>query len=789
MSACLSNVEIERYTLGTLGDRETRRIREHLSDCEHCRASLEQHRSIQATCASDAGSVLDVTTPVSRDAVPLDTSPEAKLPRHLPQIDGYRITGVLGQGGMGIVYRAVQAKLNRAVALKVLPAIVGSASPAAVSRFQREARSAARLHHTNIVPIYDYGESRDAYYYAMELIDGVPLNELVQVFCDANVTTLSPARLTEILHQSLVDPSAIAPTSDLSQSSVTTSQAGLTTTSTGRGRAYFRQVARWIGDAADALHYAHGAGIIHRDIKPANMILAKDGRIMITDFGLAKSTEDESVTVTGSLLGTVRYLSPEQAMAGRIAVDHRTDIYSLGATMYELLCFQPAFPGTEEKQVLAAIMTRDPMRPRKILHSVPAELETICLKALERSPDQRYDTGRAFAEDLSRFLNDLPIVAQKPSVARRMGKFAKRHRALVVGAIALVLVAAVSALWYREQIRSREAEVDTYLAEGERLLQEESWTDAVAQYDFALQLDPDNVAALGNMVKALMELYENEAKPDSRLLDAAQEYCQRALALEPDRPRLANIHGSLLSLLGDYDGAIAVFDKEIADNPDEPWTLFNRAAVDFLRGAYEEAETRLARAADIGMALDPPYCHALRELASLQLLRGNAEAAKTINKAIDCGVSGFPYFHFVHARIRLSLTECYDPVAALSAATVADDYANRSEPAIKRYLALAYLRKGDPAAAATQARLALKLNGLSCINHLIVAIAEAKLAHPAAAKEAFDIAIEAWPDDLREPGSSRLRLRWGMLWFETADEHIRLRKEAESLLKDLPVQP
>ncbi len=273
------------------------------------------------------------------------------------------------------------------------------------------------------------------------------------------------------------------------------------------------------------------------------------------------------------------------------------------------------------------------------------------------------------------------------------------------------------------------------------------------------------------------------------LLDVAQEYCQRALELDPQKPGLANLHGNLLSLLGDYDGAIEVFDKEIAAHPGEPWTLFNRAAVDFLSGAYEEAETRLARAANIGMAMDPPYCHALRELASLQLLRGNAEAATTINKAIDCGVSGFPYFHSVHARIRLSLTECYDPVAALSAATVADDYANRSEPVIKRYLALANLRKGDPAAAATQARLALKLKGLSCINHLIVAIAEAKLAHPAAAKEAFDIAIEAWPADLREPGNSRRRLRWGMLWFETADEHIRLRKEAESLLRDLPVQP
>ncbi|MEK7731658.1 MAG: serine/threonine-protein kinase, partial [Planctomycetota bacterium] len=465
------------------------------------------------------------------------------------------ILGLLGQGGMGIVYRAVQAKLNRTVALKVLPAIMGAGNPNAVSRFRREAMAAARLHHTNIVPIHDFGESRDAYYYAMDLIVGQPLNTLIRRLADQHAASASPTRLAEMLRDGSREISPIDREELSSRSSVDESSTNIGSGSTGRGRAYYQQVARWMADAADALHYAHGQGIIHRDIKPANLILSHDGRIMVADFGLAKTVDEASVTMTGALLGSLRYVSPEQAMAKRVRVDHRTDIYSLGATLYELLCFQPAFPGSDEKEILGAIIARDPAAPRKIAPTVPSELDTICMKTLEKSPDARYATARALGEDLRRYIQDLPITAKRPGIAKRVVKFVKRRKAPVIAVTAVVLLCAAGLLIVHEQKARREANRQQLVAQiaalresGMFFAHNKKWSEAEPEFRKALDIDPDDVETLLSL--AWTKLEHHKAEPAIAGKPALIEAELAARRVVDQNPSGAEQLGKALALQG-----------------------------------------------------------------------------------------------------------------------------------------------------------------------------------------------------------------------------------------------
>ncbi|MCH8148167.1 MAG: serine/threonine protein kinase, partial [Planctomycetes bacterium] len=359
-----------------------------------------------------------------------------RRPAPLLDIPGYVILCEIGRGGMGVVYKAIQSSLGREVALKVLPSTLATLRSDAVERFRREASAASKLHHHHIIPVYDFGTAHGAYYYAMELASGQPLDVLIKRLGAQNVTTISPTQLAEVL-------STGTPSTGDGDASADDSSALSGSTSTARGRVYYRQVARWMADIADALHYAHGQGVIHRDIKPGNLIIKLDGRIVLADFGLAKVADTESVTVTGSLIGTWRYMSPEQALAKRMPLDHRTDIYSLGATMYEMLVFQPAIQGRDEKEIITQIITKEPTRPRRINPSVPRELETICLKTLEKAPDARYATAQELADDLRRYVDDLPIVARRPGFVGRTAKFLRRHSAEVKTAAGVVAVVAI----------------------------------------------------------------------------------------------------------------------------------------------------------------------------------------------------------------------------------------------------------------------------------------------------------------------------------------------------------
>jgi tetratricopeptide (TPR) repeat protein/predicted Ser/Thr protein kinase len=335
--------------------------------------------------------------------LPLDDA-EGRLPTTIgPPIanwDRYELLDLLGKGGMGSVYKARDHRLGRIIAIKFLL----GADPNLTMRFLREARAQARVDHPNICRVYEVGEVEGRAYIALQFIDGEPLHK-------------AAARM------SLDEKIAV------------------------------------MRDIAVAIQEAHRLGIVHRDLKPANIMVERteDGRWcpIVMDFGLAReATIEPGLTASGALLGTPAYMSPEQARGD--VVDRRSDVYSLGATLYELLTGRPPFSTTALAEVLAQVIHDDPSAPRSLVPNLPIDLETIALKCLAKDPTQRYPSARALADDLGRYLNGEPILGRRLSLWQRLRRRARRHRALVtLGASSLAIILAVAAFGVRAWISAR----------------------------------------------------------------------------------------------------------------------------------------------------------------------------------------------------------------------------------------------------------------------------------------------------------------------------------------------
>jgi serine/threonine protein kinase len=348
----------------------------------------------------------------------------------------FHILREVGRGGMAVVYEAEQISLGRRVALKVLP-FAATMGPRQLQRFHNEARAAASLHHPNIVPVYAVGQERGVHHYAMQFIDGQTLAAMVADLRQRGGRAPTPEAQPTTPHVAGA-PAPTAPVAD------TGARAAASTERGPLDRAYFRRVAELGIQAAEALDHAHQMGIVHRDVKPANLMVDGRGNLWVTDFGLAQVQSDVRLTMTGDLLGTLRYMSPEQALAKRVVVDHRTDVYSLGATLYELLTLEPAFTGNDRQELLRQIAFEEPKPPRRINKAIPAELKTIVLKAMEKNPAERYATAKEMADDLRRFLGGQPIQARAPGVWRRVFRWAGRHRAVVTVSIAGLVAVTLS---------------------------------------------------------------------------------------------------------------------------------------------------------------------------------------------------------------------------------------------------------------------------------------------------------------------------------------------------------
>lgn len=387
------------------------------------------------------------------------------------QLGDYRLLREVGRGGMGLVYEAVQISLDRRVAIKVLP-FAAVLDQKQIERFKTEARAAAQLHHPNIVPVFSVGCERGVHYYAMQYVEGQSL--------DVAIRELRHGMPPEGIHGAPTDAERL---STVAQTGVPASRAGFARCDrrsallfdSYRTPSYPRAVAQLGIQVAEALHYAHEYGIIHRDVKPSNLLLDGQGKVWITDFGLARFQADARVTMTGDVVGTLRYMSPEQAAGRSGAIDERTDVYSLGITLYELLTLRDAFEGTDGQDLTRRILHDAPLAPRRVSPSIPLDLETIVLKAISKSREHRYDTARQLADDLRRFLEGKPTLARRPTLFDRAGKWARRHRTAVRFALALAAVAfvalAISTLAIARahwQVKAANASLADALGESER---------------------------------------------------------------------------------------------------------------------------------------------------------------------------------------------------------------------------------------------------------------------------------------------------------------------------------
>ncbi len=337
------------------------------------------------------------------------------------ELGDFHIVREIGRGGMGIVYEAEQISLKRQVALKLLPA-AAALDGHRLSRFKNEAQAAAQLHHNHIVPIYAVGAEGGYHYYAMQLIGGQNLADMIRHLRDLVDAKSEPCAESELRAQTDTDakdrstlPHFPSPT-------------------------YFRTAAQLGMQAALALHHAHQVGILHRDVKPANLLVSAGCHLWITDFGLARLQDETRLTQTGDLLGTLHYMSPEQALGQSAMVDQRSDVYSLGATLYELATLEPLFRGEGREALLRQISQDEPRRPRRLNPAVPVELETLILKAVAKSPGERYLTAGEMADDLQRFLEDQPIRARPPTLVQRTSRFLRRHRALAASVAAFLFL-------------------------------------------------------------------------------------------------------------------------------------------------------------------------------------------------------------------------------------------------------------------------------------------------------------------------------------------------------------
>ncbi len=449
----------------------------------------------------------------------------------LERLGDFQIIREIGRGGMGIVYEAFQESLGRHVAVKVLPR-QALLDPQHQRRFQREAQTAARLHHTNIVPVFGVGEHDGFHYIVMQLIDGAGLDEVLAALRqmgsrlppasgsrpqttpdkDASGFTRTavaahPRHSTEVarLASALVEgrfgplqafdnagpegagdqakTAAEPATASLSPAAVSAVTEEFSfdvdTTANGRGAAadpvaaraplgdgslpsgppHWRSVATIGQQVAEALHYAHTYHTLHRDIKPANLLLDSQGVVWITDFGLAKAMEQDNVTQSGAMVGTLRYMAPEQ-FSGQ--ADARSDVYGLGLTLYELLTLRPAFEDSSRSGLVAKIVQGVPLTPRKLNPAVPRDLETIVLKAMAREPRDRYATAGELARDLESFLDDRPIRARRTPAVERLWRWARRNRAvaalLACSLALLVAVAVVASVGYVRTARANAQE-------------------------------------------------------------------------------------------------------------------------------------------------------------------------------------------------------------------------------------------------------------------------------------------------------------------------------------------
>ncbi|HEX2477444.1 MAG TPA: serine/threonine-protein kinase [Lacipirellulaceae bacterium] len=727
-------------------------------------------------------------------------------------VGDFRLKRVIGRGGMGVVYEAEQVSLGRRVALKVLP-FAAMLDKQHLARFKNEARAAATLDHENIVAVYSVGSDGDLHYYAMQLIAGQSLAQVIAAM-----------RAKSVANRSSV---AVAADSTVTDHRPRTTDfepaAEIAALPEFNSHEYFSTIVRLGIQAAEALDHAHQNGVLHRDIKPANLLLDGAGKLWVTDFGLARIEHEAGMTMTGDIVGTLRYMSPEQALAIRAVVDHRSDIYSLGVTFYELITLQPAIRGDDRQEILRQIAFDDPRKPRQINERLPRDLETIVLKAIEKEPSDRYDSAQELAGDLRRFLANEPIRAKPARALERLTKWSRRHVAAVWATLAasllvtlvLLVSTALVVKWYREASMQRmKAERESELASIARTISAKDRSEAIKEATRAQAVtnflvnslqahDPyrggkQDITVADAMTRAIkqlddgyladhpatvayvleqvaMILHGNGRTAEAELLAARSVEILRQLSSDDEAAAaraLNNLAGMRMSM-GKLKEAEPLFEELLKvygrlyagkDHEHLAWAMNNLAGVRDMLGRAAEAEPLFQQALEMERRRlagkdDPSLVRAMLNLGGVQLkLDRAAEALEMYEQAMAMSQRLYPGDHPLVAH---SLT-------ALGGFHMTRDDVEKAEPLWEQALQMRQrLFKGD------HQDVAVSLNNLAGVRQERGQLEEAESLY----QEALEMFQRLFPGD--HPHIVRCLANVAL-----ARKELGRHEEAESLLVD-----
>ncbi len=492
----------------------------------------------------------------------------------VPNLPRYEILGVLGEGATAVVYRARDTQLGRTVAVKVLRE-TASASPTARQRFRREAQTAGGINHPNVIQIHDAGETGGRLYLVMELVDGLPLAQVLKAKID-------PRQVLQLLEQSC----------------------------------------RGVGAA-------HAQGVVHRDLKPANILITSTGQPKVGDFGLAHLVESSAeLTKTGATLGTPLYMSPEQAEGRNKDVTPPTDVYALGAILYETVTGAPPHTGQTLMEIYGKIARDEPVRPRKLAPRISADLETIILKAIDKDPRHRYATADLLADDLRRFLAGEPIAARPAPAAVRFVRGLRRRRALAASLLTGTAIALALILWAVSDARRRSDRAAGMLNRARASERTGNLGEARSAYEALLLEDPDNAEGKAGLDRMAAQLAaEKEA---SKLLEEARPGLESAFRSVYDpRTKAEDLDRQL-------DAVAARIDRAIRIAPRLAFAHYLLGRTWEVRGQAERAEPLTRKA----IGLDPDFAPARYQLGRLLLARAYEETVGAAPEQLAARNSG-----------------------------------------------------------------------------------------------------------------------------------------------------